>query len=56
MKTYSNNKGILEQAFGLFSNLTLKMPAIAELLTEKYELLGFVERLFSRVSREFQKG
>merc|ERR1711990_729489 len=40
VKTYSHNKGVLEQAFGLFSNLTLKMPAIAELLTEKCELLS----------------
>ena len=58
VKTYSHNKGVLEQAFGLFSNLTLKMPAIAELLTEKCELLGFtsIERLFHSGSREFQKG
>merc|ERR1711904_741860 len=39
-KTYSHNKGVLEQAFGLFSNLCLKMPAIAEHLTEKCELLS----------------
>merc|ERR1711939_390035 len=40
IKTYTHNKGILEQAFGLFSNLTLKMLAIAEHLTEKCELLS----------------
>merc|ERR1711959_357536 len=40
IKTYTHNKGILEQAFGLFSNLCLKMPAIAEHLTEKCELLS----------------
>jgi hypothetical protein len=40
IKTYSHNKGVLEQAFGLFSNLCLKMPAIAEHLTEKCELLS----------------
>merc|ERR1711869_168958 len=40
VKTYSHIKGILEQAFGLFSNLCLKMPTIAEHLTEKCELLS----------------
>jgi hypothetical protein len=40
VKTYTHNRGVLEQAFGLFSNLCLKMPAIAEHLTEKCELLS----------------
>merc|ERR1712072_910150 len=43
-KTYSHNKGVLEQAFGLFSNLTLKMPAVAEMLTEKCELLSLAHQ------------
>jgi hypothetical protein len=44
IKTYSHNKRILEQAFGLFSNLCLKMPAIAEHLTEKCELLSLAHQ------------
>merc|ERR1712098_955827 len=40
IKKHTKHERIMEQAFGLLSNISLRQPKIAELLANKYELLA----------------
>lgn len=47
IKRYSANEGLCEQAFGLFANMTIRMPAICELLAgEQYDMLDMAHTIF----------